>query len=83
MELAMGKDLESISPAELDQQFRISNRLPASVIKSRKLLREIGHIIAFDIVMNNWDRLPAGVWNNEGNIRNLIVESTPSGYELT
>ena len=33
---------------------------------------EIGKILSFDMLINNWDRLPY-IWNNEGNLGNLMV----------
>jgi len=36
-------------------------------------LKEIGKIVALDIVTNNWDRLPI-IWDHEGNPGNLFVQ---------
>jgi len=42
------------------------------------IVKEIGHIIAFDMFINNWDRLPI-VWQNEGNLGNLFVQNVDKG----
>eukprot|EP00742_Colponemidia_sp_Colp-10_P004211 GILJ01004493.1.p1 GENE.GILJ01004493.1~~GILJ01004493.1.p1 ORF type:complete len:377 (-),score=56.90 GILJ01004493.1:274-1404(-) len=34
-------------------------------------LRDLGRIAAFDLLINNWDRIPS-VWPNEGNARNIM-----------
>lgn len=45
--------------------------LPDSLIT--ELMREIGQILAFDLWINNTDRLPCkGVWEHDGNFANLM-----------
>ena len=35
-------------------------------------LRGIGQLLAVDVVVNNWDRLPFGsIWQNSGNLGNF------------
>lgn len=31
----------------------------------------LGKIISFDVLINNWDRFPL-IWNNDGNFENLL-----------
>ena len=38
---------------------------------SNKECFEFGRIMSFDVLMNNWDRLPL-IWNNNGNGENII-----------
>lgn len=38
---------------------------------------EAGILIAFDCLINNLDRLPI-IWNNSGNLKNLMVEMCPA-----
>eukprot|EP01118_Nematostelium_gracile_P017782 TRINITY_DN7707_c0_g1_i1.p1 TRINITY_DN7707_c0_g1~~TRINITY_DN7707_c0_g1_i1.p1 ORF type:complete len:244 (-),score=63.56 TRINITY_DN7707_c0_g1_i1:158-889(-) len=66
MEFVKGKDLAHIkSREELDEGS----------------LREIGKFIAFDIFVNNWDRLPV-IWDNEGNLSNMLIsDSTVIGID--
>jgi hypothetical protein len=36
-------------------------------------LHQLGQLLAFDILINNTDRMPAsGIWANEGNARNVL-----------
>ena len=38
------------------------------------VIKALGHSIAFDCLMNNWDRFPAlSVWPRKGNLENVIV----------
>jgi hypothetical protein len=43
----------------------------AAQIFSPKVLRSIGKSLVFDMLINNWDRIPA-IWSNEGNGSNLM-----------
>lgn len=40
----------------------------------KKICFEMGKIMGFDVLINNWDRLPL-VWNNEGNLGNILVSN--------
>merc|ERR1719253_250215 len=40
-------------------------------------LQMLGRLLAADILLNNFDRLPA-IWDNEGNAGNLLVASHAS-----
>ena len=35
-------------------------------------LRQLGALLAFDVLLNNWDRVPL-VWDNMGNLNNLML----------
>jgi len=37
----------------------------------RQYLSDIGRILIYDVILNNWDRLPL-VWDNEGNLGNFF-----------
>mmetsp|Transcript_1914 Transcript_1914/g.4898 ORF Transcript_1914/g.4898 Transcript_1914/m.4898 type:complete len:505 (-) Transcript_1914:6-1520(-) len=37
--------------------------------------RELGRLMAFDVVINNFDRLPL-VWSNEGNLANIMLSGS-------
>jgi len=39
--------------------------------------REIGNIMAFDVFINNWDRLPL-IWDHQGNIDNIMFSKDGS-----
>uniref|UniRef100_A0A7S0DI85 Actin-fragmin kinase catalytic domain-containing protein n=2 Tax=Amorphochlora amoebiformis TaxID=1561963 RepID=A0A7S0DI85_9EUKA len=43
-----------------------------SGIPEKSALRQVGGIIALDVVLNNFDRLPL-VWNNQGNADNIFL----------
>ncbi|CAE8617136.1 unnamed protein product [Polarella glacialis] len=38
-----------------------------------ELLREVGRMCALDAVINNLDRVPLPLWDNEGNLSNVMV----------
>jgi hypothetical protein len=39
------------------------------------VLRQLGGVLLFDVLINNWDRMPLrGVWTNEGNLGNVLVD---------
>lgn len=44
---------------------------------SPELLTSLGRLCAFDLVINNYDRLPLPTWSNDGNLSNVLV--TPDG----
>eukprot|EP00475_Leptophrys_vorax_P022567 TRINITY_DN3072_c0_g1_i2.p1 TRINITY_DN3072_c0_g1~~TRINITY_DN3072_c0_g1_i2.p1 ORF type:complete len:474 (+),score=138.34 TRINITY_DN3072_c0_g1_i2:14-1435(+) len=38
-------------------------------------LRAVGKAVLFDMILNNWDRVPIkGIWNNDGNPSNLMFK---------
>eukprot|EP01126_Amoeba_proteus_P063162 TRINITY_DN8672_c0_g1_i6.p1 TRINITY_DN8672_c0_g1~~TRINITY_DN8672_c0_g1_i6.p1 ORF type:complete len:305 (-),score=67.67 TRINITY_DN8672_c0_g1_i6:35-949(-) len=43
---------------------------------------KLGSLLAFDILINNYDRVPLPLWSNEGNPKNLLIlvkgEASPS-----
>eukprot|EP00039_Didymoeca_costata_P015654 m.270408 g.270408 ORF g.270408 m.270408 type:complete len:372 (-) comp16263_c6_seq2:109-1224(-) len=45
---------------------------------SSSLLKQLGSIIAADMLVNNFDRTPA-IWSHEGNANNILIEQTKSG----
>eukprot|EP00929_Paragymnodinium_shiwhaense_P014235 TRINITY_DN122128_c0_g1_i1.p1 TRINITY_DN122128_c0_g1~~TRINITY_DN122128_c0_g1_i1.p1 ORF type:complete len:533 (-),score=85.67 TRINITY_DN122128_c0_g1_i1:427-2025(-) len=42
-----------------------------------KLWHELGRLVAFDVLINNYDRLPLA-WSNEGNLGNVMLDSSLS-----
>merc|ERR1712194_805772 len=42
------------------------------------LLRSLGGLCAFDVLINNMDRLPLPIWQNDGNLGNVMVTDTGS-----
>jgi len=61
MEYVNGVDLESLSPDLAKETFG-----------KESVLKEIGHLLVFDIMINNSDRLPC-IWKNDGNLKNVLV----------
>eukprot|EP00051_Salpingoeca_urceolata_P001281 m.39733 g.39733 ORF g.39733 m.39733 type:complete len:326 (+) comp11306_c0_seq2:134-1111(+) len=43
------------------------------VVHDCDFAKQLGHLIAFDMFINNWDRFPA-IWENEGNFMNALVQ---------
>jgi hypothetical protein len=66
MEMVAGQQLNAISEADAAHYF--DGETPESIA----FLTQMGRIIALDVLLNNWDRLPV-IWDNEGNWGNLIV----------
>eukprot|EP00479_Gromia_sphaerica_P007627 TRINITY_DN260_c0_g1_i1.p1 TRINITY_DN260_c0_g1~~TRINITY_DN260_c0_g1_i1.p1 ORF type:complete len:362 (-),score=67.14 TRINITY_DN260_c0_g1_i1:80-1165(-) len=62
MEFLPGIALDKIPGDQLSEIFKKFPDIP----------RQIGGILAFDVIVNNWDRLPL-IWSNEGNLGNLII----------
>jgi hypothetical protein len=57
--------------------------LEASCSSGADCLRTIGMCIGFDLLINNWDRLPVGgIWNNEGNLRNLLLKKVGEKVDI-
>lgn len=42
-------------------------------------LFSLGQIMAFDVLVNNLDRMPLPIWSNEGNLGNVMVSDSPNG----
>ncbi|KAL6044767.1 Antitoxin protein of toxin-antitoxin system [Balamuthia mandrillaris] len=64
MEYVPGKDLETLGPEMALKVFGGD--------WGRYILQQMGRIVVFDMLCNNWDRLPA-VWDNDGNAKNIIL----------
>merc|ERR1712107_928597 len=39
------------------------------------LMTELGRMCALDVLLNNFDRLPIPVWDNNGNLSNALVSA--------
>lgn len=44
------------------------------------LMKTLGKIALYDILINNWDRMQLGLWDNEGNARNLLISKKITEY---
>lgn len=42
-----------------------------TLFSNEKVLKQLGAIVTFDLLLNNWDRYPC-VWKNEGNPKNIM-----------
>lgn len=47
----------------------------------QKVWQEVGRLIAFDCLINNYDRLPM-IWDNDGNPRNVMLDVDPNSFEI-
>ncbi|KAH3761370.1 actinfragmin kinase [Pelomyxa schiedti] len=88
MELAPGSSLDSLSAEKANSAFspfrtlQISSpEMQHSVMQSNTHLREIGRLLLFDILCNNWDRIPL-VWENEGNVGNIFFDPDEGIYGI-
>jgi hypothetical protein len=72
---------------ELDRAFFVlMEYIPDSVdlqdvdkelLETKEILQDIGRILVMDLVLNNWDRMPAGcMWKHEGNPNNMLFQKT-------
>jgi hypothetical protein len=74
MEVFLGTDLEKIRRQAAQDLFIMDeSKSPKQIKNTKRLLRQLGKLVAFDMLCNNWDRLPV-IWDNEGNLRNIRVE---------
>jgi predicted amidohydrolase len=70
MEFIQGYDIFALPSAfDLIDQF----------LNSHESLVQLGNIMALDILLNNWDRLPL-IWDNDGNGANIVF--TTSGNQV-
>jgi hypothetical protein len=46
-------------------------------------LRELGGLVACDVMMNNTDRIPIHIWRHTGNANNLMLGSRITGIDNT
>jgi hypothetical protein len=87
MEFISGKDAASLlSPSERggrggeeegEEEEEEEEGLVRRLFTNEDVLRQIGHVIAFDLLVNNWDRTPV-VWEHGGcNLGNLFFELKP------
>jgi len=70
MEFVPGTDFTEIDPAEVLTTVNCSEE------ELHKRLHDIGKVIMYDVLLNNWDRLPI-LWASEGNLGNLFYSNNP------
>eukprot|EP01114_Cavostelium_apophysatum_P016024 TRINITY_DN4491_c0_g2_i2.p1 TRINITY_DN4491_c0_g2~~TRINITY_DN4491_c0_g2_i2.p1 ORF type:complete len:391 (-),score=72.80 TRINITY_DN4491_c0_g2_i2:21-1193(-) len=46
-------------------------------IKKHAILKNLGRIVSFDVLVNNWDRFPL-IWEHEGNLGNIFFTGDES-----
>eukprot|EP01103_Thecamoeba_quadrilineata_P003152 TRINITY_DN12962_c0_g1_i1.p1 TRINITY_DN12962_c0_g1~~TRINITY_DN12962_c0_g1_i1.p1 ORF type:complete len:420 (-),score=82.41 TRINITY_DN12962_c0_g1_i1:104-1330(-) len=61
----------SLGDLSLEEALKIFS---GTDIATRKRFRDIGKLIALDMSVNNWDRLPFA-WDNEGNTFNVMIQT--------
>jgi len=69
MEFLKGDDLEHIG---IETLFGKNHSLLSR--KGKEILFEIGKMTSFDVLINDWDRIPL-IWGNEGNTGNIMFVS--------
>lgn len=74
MEMVVGKQLNSLSVNDATRYFC------GSTAESIDFLTQLGRLIALDVVLNNWDRVPV-LWENDGNWENIIVSDSDKSYD--
>jgi len=66
--------LQEFIPGVQFDQFNTEN---SKLLLQSHVLKDIGSLIAFDMLINNWDRLPF-IWKNDGNPKNIIFDLNQS-----
>jgi hypothetical protein len=51
-------------------------------LQEESVLRKLGELMAIDVLFNNLDRLPLGVWRNEGNFGNVLLQKNTGIIEI-
>eukprot|EP01111_Echinosteliopsis_oligospora_P004315 TRINITY_DN1690_c0_g1_i1.p1 TRINITY_DN1690_c0_g1~~TRINITY_DN1690_c0_g1_i1.p1 ORF type:complete len:434 (-),score=123.56 TRINITY_DN1690_c0_g1_i1:16-1224(-) len=74
IEFIKGKSLLELNPSEIFGKKTINTR-------GAMFCREIGKITLYDVVINNWDRLPL-IWDNKGNPDNILFTSSRRRKEI-
>lgn len=68
--------IEGIRLSECDTSYLSSNRV-------QDALHKFGLLISFDLLINNWDRIPIeGVWTNKGNATNVLLRASETSTEV-
>jgi hypothetical protein len=52
---------------------RAQSLLDPDQADGQRRLQQVGQMLAFDVFVNNSDRVPTAVWDNEGNGRNVLM----------
>lgn len=68
MEFVEGTTLERLKPDLAEKYFSVKSPL------SGPILRQVGRIMALDVVCNNWDRIPL-IHDNSGNFGNIMLQT--------
>jgi len=69
------RDTQYVAIMEFVPGFGLQGALAQEVLKDppSRLLEELGRLCAFDLVINNLDRMPLPPWDNDGNLSNVLV----------
>jgi hypothetical protein len=61
------------------------NNVDPQLLPSRltdESFKDIGRIFVLDVLINNFDRIPGGMWKNDGNIGNLMLTKSGRIYGI-
>ena len=61
--------------------YDLSNRGSCAIFLNKDSLVELGRMMVFDVLLNNWDRIPF-IWNNEGNGGNMLFALLEEVYAI-
>lgn len=75
--ISSGRVMASVSAIEGIEFLNLDPSLFKKSV-SETQMKEIGALIAFDMVINNSDRFPSPIWDNSGNGGNVIFETVGS-----
>jgi len=64
--------------------FREAELQGKEIFENPLTLQKLGSVIVFDILINNWDRVPLqSLWKNEGNPKNIMIELATDIHVVT
>eukprot|EP00026_Physarum_polycephalum_P009045 Phypoly_transcript_09156.p1 GENE.Phypoly_transcript_09156~~Phypoly_transcript_09156.p1 ORF type:complete len:389 (+),score=89.44 Phypoly_transcript_09156:158-1324(+) len=74
IEFIKGKNLYELDPSDIFGKSSIS-------VRGANFCKEIAKITTYDMVINNWDRIPL-IWDNKGNPENILFTTSHKRKEL-
>jgi hypothetical protein len=54
---------------------KLDSKASELIFSNQKILQNLGAILCFDVLINNWDRYPL-IWKNDGNPNNIIYNTS-------
>lgn len=81
MEKINGNSIFSAVSNESDRSPKGVQEVVKKYLNNKENLQHIGKIMVLDVMLNNLDRIPL-IWDNEGNLENLLFSNDGNGNHL-